>query len=105
MSTTYCFKMSRVDSIPPDGQSYFDIELSPFDGGAVTVTAVPTFYQDPFEGKTLFMEVIQMATRLEWRNEGRHWFLDVVVRNNSHVGTPQAMGIDSYDVFVSWVTP
>jgi hypothetical protein len=53
------------------------------------------------------MEVVQMATRQEAAGLGGipTYFLDVVVRNNSHASGPDPSTITSYDVLVSVVTP
>lgn len=92
-------------AIPPDGTSFFTIGPSDaFATGAITVTAIPTQFAPG--GNAMFIEVVQMATRKE-SGAGGHprFFLDIVVKNNSHVGTPQASTIQKYDVFVSIVKP
>jgi hypothetical protein len=99
-------------AIPPDGTSFFTIgPNAAFATGAITVTAIPTRFAPG--GKPMFIEVVQMATRKEQGVVGpgvgiggiSQFFLDIVVRNNSHVGTPEESTIERYDVFVSVVKP
>jgi hypothetical protein len=104
--TTFQFDTPGGGAIPPDGTSFFTIGPSDaFATGAITVTAIPTVFSSG--GKTMFIEVIQMATRKGAGGLGGspQFFLDIVVRNNSHVGTPEESTIEKYDVFVSVVKP
>ncbi len=82
--------------IPPDGIWYFILSLGQLKG-AVTVTAHPA---GSILAPPQFMEVIQMATRtvsLSHPGEPEH-LLDIVVRNNGHVGGPGGT-ISIFDVF------
>ena len=95
----------KEDPIPPDGTSYFAVgPADDFAKGAITVTALP---RTGTPGANLYMEVVQMATRQEAAGLGGipTYFLDVVVRNNSHASSPNPTTITSYDVLVSVVTP
>jgi hypothetical protein len=102
---TFQFDTPGGGAIPADGTSFFTIgPHDAFATGAITVTAIPTQFAPG--GKPMFIEVVQMATRKEGEFGGsQHFFLDIVVRNNSHVGTPEESTIEKYDVFVSVVKP
>jgi hypothetical protein len=62
-------------------------------------------YIESLDRKKLYLEVIQSATRLEIFPDRNDYYLDIVVRNNSHMGTPDATFIEAYAVYVSLVTP
>jgi hypothetical protein len=107
MANVTCFKHvpSVDDPIPPDGTFYFWIgPLDIFSSGAITVTAHPTKF-GPGPQVAQYMEVVQMATRREVSLGGASFYLDLVVRNNSHVGQSDAASIASFDAFISVVTP
>jgi len=82
----------------PDETLYFVLGPGNFKG-AVTVTAIPADY-----GTTLpqYMEVIQTGIRAA-APEGYNfsYWLDIVVRNNTHVGDSNATVIDSFNVSTS----
>lgn len=104
--TTLQFDTPGGGAIPPDGTSFFTIGPSDaFATGAITVTAIPAQFAPG--GKAMFIEVVQMATRKEpgGLGGGSRFFLDIVVKNNSHVGTAEESTIQKYDVFVSVVKP
>jgi hypothetical protein len=102
---TFHFDTPGGGPIPADGTSFFTIgPADAFATGAITVTAIPTQFAPG--GKPMFIEVVQMATRKEGVfGGGANFFLDIVVRNNSHVGAPEESTIEKYDVFVSVVQP
>lgn len=106
MATVSCFKVTfSGNGIPPDGTEYHGI--GPADifrsGGAITVTAIP---RTGTPGANLYIEVIQMATRQEPTFEALpDYYLDIVVRNNSHADAESDSTITSYDVYVSCVEP
>jgi hypothetical protein len=106
VASVSCFKVTfSEDTIPPDGTHYFAI--GPADvfrnGGAITVTAIPS---GGTPGANLYMEVVQMATRLAPQFGGpSDYFLDIVVRNNSHQADQSNSTITSFDVYVSVVAP
>jgi hypothetical protein len=106
MANTSCFKVTfGENSIPPDGTEYnFIGPADEFrDGGAITVTAIP---RTGTPGANLYMEVVQMATRQEPKFGALpDYFLDIVVRNNSHANAESDSTITSYDVYVSCVAP
>ena len=104
--TTFTFDTPGRDPIPPDGTSFFTLgPADVFAGGAITVTAHPRIFGEGAGLAAMFMEVVQMATRKSISLGGGGFFIDVVVRNNSHVGTGEASIIEKYDVHVSVVTP
>lgn len=106
MANVTCFKQTHNFTIPPDGTDFFTIGPNDaFANGAITVTAIP---RTGTPGVSLFMEVVQMATRTAPRFGGPPTHsLDIVVRNNSHKDNPadSLSTITSFDVFVSVVTP
>ena len=109
MANVSCFKQTQTFTIPPDGTEFFTLGPSDaFSNGAITVTAIP---RTGTPGVSLFIEVVQMATRHapKFGPAGGHqdFFLDIVVRNNSHANNPadSLSTITSFDVFVSVVTP
>jgi hypothetical protein len=95
-------------SIPPDGTAYYPIgPREDLAAGAITVTAIPV--DGLPANRNLYMEVIQMATR---RGPGigaggpqPRNFLDVVVRNNSHVDSSPSTTITAFVLYVAIVTP
>ncbi len=106
MANVTCFKQTHTFNIPPDGTDFFTIGPNEaFANGAITVTAIP---RTGTPGVSLFIEVVQMATRTAPRfGAPPNHFLDIVVRNNSHANNPadSLSTITSFDVFVSVVTP
>ncbi|MGF6885879.1 hypothetical protein ABIA39_007608 [Nocardia sp. GAS34] len=105
MATVSCFKVERPQpqTIPPDGTVFFMVGPDDRLGNAaisVTVQAASG------SGAPVFAEVIQMATRSQGDpgEPTTSFFLDVVVRNNGHV-SDGAAAIDSYDVYVTSITP
>ena len=92
-------------SIPPDGTEFFTLGPADVyrDGGAITVTAIP---RQGTPGAKLFMEVVQLAVRQEPQTFAvPNYFLDIVVRNNSHQNDPEnASTITGFDVYTSVVT-
>ncbi len=106
MANVTCFKVTfSEDPIPPDGTFYFFVGPADVfrDGGAITVTAIP---RTGTPGANLYMEVVQMATRQAAKfGAPPDYFLDIVVRNNSHRADSSNSTITSYDVYVSVVTP
>jgi hypothetical protein len=102
MATTV-FRNNFVQFIPPDGTHFFT--LGPHDlfgSGAINVTAHST---DNVSLQPNFVEVIQMATRRSIRAGGGNEFrLDIVVRNNAHVGGPGA-GFSNWVAYTSVATP
>jgi len=94
--------------IPPDGTQYIVLGPHPlFGAGAVTVTAQPlSFPDDAFPDFAVYVEVIQMATRrgpAQFGEEDR--FLDIVVRNNGHVGGEPSGVLAQFNLYTSVVTP
>jgi hypothetical protein len=106
MANVTCFKLTQSFTIPPDGTEFFTIGPNEaFANGAITVTAIP---RTGTPGVSLFMEVVQMATRTAPKfGANPSHSLDIVVRNNSHANNPadSLSTITSFDVFVSVVTP
>ena len=99
MTQTTLFVNSVAQEIPPDGTWYFVLGPAAF-RGAVTVTAHP---QSGILEAPRYMEVIQMAVRsvgLEHPGEPLH-YLDVVVRNNTHVGDANASTITNFDIYTA----
>jgi hypothetical protein len=100
VAKVFVYRYEFSDVIPPDGIEYF--YLGPFDQfqeGAITVTAHP--YPTALHASKRYMEVIQMATRVS--NEAGAaggFFLDIVVRNNGHVGS-DADSINGFSVYTS----
>jgi hypothetical protein len=108
MATVSCIHYDTPghNPIPPDGTSYFVLgPLDVYQSGAITVTAHPRGSEgNPAIG--MYMEVIQMATRKAVVGLGGFsYYLDIVVRNNTHLGTSEATTIKNYDVYVSVITP
>lgn len=97
MAKTFVFRNDFADYIPPDGIKYFAI--GPFDqfrDGAITVTAHPN--PTAVHASRQYMEVTQMATRFSNQNPDAGFWLDIVVRNNGHVGSG-ADGINGFSVY------
>lgn len=94
-----------ANPIPPDGTSYFFLgPLDIYRGGAITVTAHPReFGSGPLTG--MYMEVVQIATRKETSLGGQSFYLDIVVKNNTHQGAAGATTIKNYDVYVAVASP
>lgn len=113
MADVVCLEFPySTNPIGPEEVFYF--VLGPddrFGFGAVTVTAQPTG-QGPDvatsgQPRTLYMEVIQVGTRREIippPGSGYQYFLDIVVRNNTHPGE-DATSIMSFNAYVSIVAP
>ncbi|HEV7649836.1 MAG TPA: hypothetical protein VGP26_16945 [Actinophytocola sp.] len=90
MASTISFRNDYVFWIPPDGTAY--VALGPdgrFGSGAITVSAVAK------DGVGVvgflvnqYIEVVQMAVRTQWATSAYTYYLDIVVRNNAHVGGP-----------------
>ena len=100
MANVKLFK-SFVTNIPiaPGGTQYMIFEDIAFGSGAITVTAhaargVSGTVAD-------FMEVIQMATRLENPTTGQRRLLDIVIRNNN----PNGSWIGQYWVHIGIIVP
>jgi hypothetical protein len=53
----------------------------------------------------LYMEVIQTATRFVPTIGGPTYYLDVVVRNNSHASEPTHSTIYEFTAYASVITP
>jgi hypothetical protein len=68
-----------------------------FGGGTITVTAYAEAgnSSDP----NMHMEVVQLGTQVERTIHGPLWFLNIVVRNNSHAGDPEATIIGHFLVW------
>jgi|GraSoiStandDraft_4_1057263.scaffolds.fasta_scaffold1478486_2 hypothetical protein len=108
MPGTTVFKNFMNVSIPPDGTRYFVLGPHPALGaGAVSVTAQAVSVPDGgFGDLAVFLEVIQTATRRgpgQFGEEDR--FLDIVVRNNAHVGGPPSGQITAFNLYTSIDTP
>jgi hypothetical protein len=99
MAQVFAYRNDFSQVIPPDGTYYF--YLGPFDqfeSGAITVTAHP--YPTAISASRRYMEVIQMATRVSNQNPDAGFWLDIVVRNNGHVGSG-ADSINGFSVYTS----
>jgi hypothetical protein len=107
MANVICLKYENPGgqvSLGPDETRYFWLGPSDdFGSGAITVTAIPG-YGDGSKG-AMFMEVVQMATRQQNAPSGVEYYLDIVVRNNTHVDDEQTSTIESFWVYVSVITP
>jgi hypothetical protein len=107
VASTSCFVYSDNVTIPPDGTLSFEVGPSDdYASGAITVTAIPTggeLIAPPF---AFYLEVVQIATRRQQHYETGDvtFWLDVVVRNNSHENADASI-ITSFDVYVSVVKP
>ncbi|MYU54154.1 MULTISPECIES: hypothetical protein [Streptomyces] len=104
MANVTCFSVHpEQQSIPPDGTVFFTVGPDDRLGGAA-ITA--TVQAGSSSGRTVFAEVIQMATRsqIDFPGPATSHFLDIVVRNNGHVSDGAAT-IDFYDVFITSITP
>jgi hypothetical protein len=105
MANISTFKETHTFTIAPDGTDYFPIGPNDaFANGTISVTAMP---RTGTPGKALYLEVVQLATRTtpQFGGPPQH-FIDIVVRNNSHAADPaNASTINSFDVFVSVVSP
>lgn len=107
MASTTVFKWLFDISLPPDGTVYLWLGPAPIFGqGAVTVTAQALSFPDGgFGDFPVYLEVVQMATRrgpAQFGEEER--FLDIVVRNNAHVGGPPS-GRTNFNLYASIATP
>jgi hypothetical protein len=99
MAKVFVYRNEFSNYIPPDGIYYF--VLGPLDQlgeGAITVTAHP--YATGISASRRYMEVIQMATRVSNQSPDAGFWLDIVVRNNGHVGSG-ADGINGFSVYTS----
>jgi hypothetical protein len=87
------------DYIPPDGTMYFMFgPFNMFRDGAITVSAHPN--PTAVSSSRRYMEVVQMATRFSNTAPDTGFWLDVVVRNNGHVGSG-ADGINGFTTYLS----
>ena len=103
MANVFTYRYYFTDFIPPDGTDYFYLgPLDQYQDGAITVTAHP--YPTSISPSTRYMEVIQMAVRFSNIVPDEGWFLDIVVRNNGHVGSG-ADGINGFSVITSVIVP
>jgi hypothetical protein len=107
MATVQCFESVNPGGngfkLAPDQQFYFTIgSNAAFANGAITVTAHPTSGDVP---SGLYMEVIQTATRFMPTIGGPTYYLDVVVRNNSHASEPTHSTIYEFTAYASVITP
>jgi hypothetical protein len=99
MAKVFVYRNDFSDYIPPDGTLYFFIgPFNQFREGAITVTAHPN--PTAISPSRRYMEVIQMATRFSNQNPDAGFWLDIVVRNNGHVGS-DADGINGFSVYTS----
>ncbi|MFC9926936.1 hypothetical protein [Streptomyces sp. NPDC127190] len=104
MANVTCFSVRpEPQSIPPDGTVFFSVGPDDLLGGAA-ITA--TVQAGSGSGRPVFAEVTQLATRSQSDSPTptTSHFLDIVVRNNGHVGDGAAT-IDFYEVFITSVTP
>jgi hypothetical protein len=100
---TICFRNHLVAWIPPDGTFYYQYGPDPRLGsGAINVTIHTTEGVGGLAPR--YVEVVQMATRRQDSSSGYQSFLDIVVRNNAHVGGP-GTGFSEWDAYTSVVTP
>jgi hypothetical protein len=99
MAKVFVYRNEFSKYIPPDGTYYFYLgPFNQFRDGAITVTAHP--YPTAISASRRYMEVVQMATRFSNQNPDAGFWLDIVVRNNGHVGTG-ADGINGFSVYTS----
>jgi len=99
MAKVSIYRNDLAQVIPPDGTYYFAIgPWDEFRDGAITVTAHP--YPTALAASRRYMEVVQMATRVSNQNPDAGFWLDIVVRNNGHVGT----GADSINGFAVYTS-
>jgi hypothetical protein len=99
MAQVLIYKNDFSFVLPPDGTQYLILgPFSPFRHGAITVTAHP--YPTALTSSRRYMEVIQMATRYSNVDPDAGFWLDIVVRNNGHVGTG-ADGINGFSIYTS----
>lgn len=103
MATTVVFKNLFNAQIPPDGTLYLVLGPHPkLEQGAVSVSAQALSVPDSgFGDNPVYLEVIQAATRRgrgQFGEEDR--FMDIVVRNNSHVGGPPS-GNTAFNLYTS----
>ncbi|WP_223638032.1 hypothetical protein [Corallococcus sp. EGB] len=104
MATVQCFRNHFVAWIPLDGTYYYvlgpDSRLAT---GSINVTVHAVEAVDGLA--TRYVEVIQMATRRQSRSGGGYdSMLDIVVRNNGHVGG-SGTGFSEWDAYTSVITP
>jgi hypothetical protein len=99
MAKVFVYKHYWTNYIPPDGTLYFNIgPFGQFRDGAITVTAHPN--PTAVSPSKRYMEVVQMATRFSNSAPDPGFWLDIVVRNNGHIGTG-ADGINGFTTFTS----
>jgi hypothetical protein len=99
MAKVFVYRNEYTQYIPPDGTYYFILgPLDQLQMGAITVTAHP--YATALSASRRYMEVVQMATRFSNQNPDAGFWLDIVVRNNGHVGSG-ADGINGFSVYTS----
>lgn len=101
---TLCFRNHAVAWIPPDGTLYF--AMGPDDrlaAGSINMTVHTVEAVDGLA--TRYVEVVQMATRRQARSGGGYeTLLDIVVRNNAHVGGA-GTGFSEWVAYTSVITP
>jgi hypothetical protein len=99
MAKVSVYRHDYPQVIPPDGTFYLTVgPLAQFQNGAITVTAHP--YPTAISSSRQYMEVIQTATRFSNQNPDAGFWLDIVVRNNGHVGSG-ADSINGFSVYTS----
>jgi hypothetical protein len=83
MADVKCYRSYLAGlAVPPRGTVYFPLGPNNVLGtGAITVTCHAA--RGVSGTAPDYVEVVQMATRLENPSTGRSFFLDIVVRNNS----------------------
>jgi hypothetical protein len=100
---TTCLVNHHTNLIPLDGTFYF--VLGPDDRFAFGTMNVTCHAVEGVAGLTpRYLEVIQMATRRQARTGGYDALLDVVVRNNGHVGTGASL-VSEWVSYTSVITP
>ena len=106
MASTVCFRNDYVFWIPPDGTAYFWIGPDArFGSGSINVSAVAKDGVGVVSGlATQYIEVIQQAVRTQSGSSGYEYYLDIVVRNNAHVGGP-GTGFSHWSVYTSVTNP
>ena len=100
MAKVFVYTHSHAYFIPLDGVKYFWIgPFNQFRDGAITVTAHPN--PTAVSTNRQYMEVVQMATRFSNSAPDAGFWLDIVVRNNGHVGDPGAYAINGFTTYTS----
>jgi hypothetical protein len=108
MASTVAFRWDYVFWIPPDGTAYVAFGPDPrFGSGAVATSAVAKDGIGVVGAlANQYIEVIQSAVRTQWNGPAGRYehYLDVVVRNNAHVGGA-GTGFSHWTVYASVVSP